>query len=122
MGLTLRPHIGEHTIRYQKSMGSYSYSYTSSFSRSCSEDRSIRASSQMPEELLNSMQVDLPRFAREFYTPEPISVTGTELLETWRQELATCPTYVDLTTAIRSLADMDSLSISQLESCKQHLL
>merc|ERR1712055_12139 len=57
-------------------MGSYSYSYTSSFSRSSSEDRSIRASSQMPEELLSSMQVDLPRFAREFYTPEPISVTG----------------------------------------------
>jgi len=57
-------------------MGSYSYSYTSSFSRSSSEDRSIRASSQMPEDLLNSMQVDLPRFAREFYTPEPISVTG----------------------------------------------
>merc|ERR1712098_95491 len=47
-----------------------------SFSRSTSEDRSVRASSQMPEDLLKSIQVDLPRFAREFYTPEPISVTG----------------------------------------------
>merc|ERR1711942_649212 len=59
-------------------MGSYSYSYTSSFSRSASEDRSIRDCFriQIPEELLTSMHVDLPRFAREFYTPEPISVTG----------------------------------------------
>merc|ERR1712013_539143 len=70
--------MGQHTIRYKIRMGSYSYSYTSSssFSRSSSQDRSIRASSQMPEELLSSMQADLPRFAREFYTPEPISVTG----------------------------------------------
>merc|ERR1711942_105704 len=68
----------QHTTRDKIRMGSYSYSYTSpsSFSRSSSQDRSIRASSQMPEELLTSMQGDLPRFAREFYTPEPISVTG----------------------------------------------
>merc|ERR1712013_497610 len=80
MGENILRGTHQHTIRYKIRMGSYSYSYTSSssssFSRSSSQDRSIRASSQMPEELPSSMQVDLPRFAREFYTPEPISVTG----------------------------------------------
>jgi len=59
-------------------MASYSYTYSSSYSRSSSSEdsRTARASSQMPEELFNSMQVDRNRFAREFYTPEPISMTG----------------------------------------------
>merc|ERR1712105_348089 len=53
-----------------------SYSSSSSSSGSSSESRSVRASSQMSDQLFDSLKVDRPRFAREFYTPEPISITG----------------------------------------------
>merc|ERR1711921_47621 len=75
---TLHTTAGEQRDQRNDSiMTSYSYTYSSSYSRSSSEDsRQARASSQVPEELFNSTGVDRPRFMREFYTPEPISVTG----------------------------------------------
>jgi len=76
--LTLHTSVDEQRDQRNDSlMASYSYTYSSSYSRSSTEDsRSARASSQMPDELFSSMQVDRPRFVREFYTPEPISITG----------------------------------------------
>merc|ERR1712215_28968 len=70
------------SIRYNLKMTSYSYSFTSSSSRSSrsslyhEDSRSVRASSELSDKLYNSLNTDRYRFQREFYTPEPISRTG----------------------------------------------
>merc|ERR1711988_900978 len=59
-------------------------SYSSTFSSSSSHSRSssyeasrkMRATSEVSDRFYDSMKTDLSRLQREFYTPEPISITG----------------------------------------------
>merc|ERR1712062_271137 len=55
---------------------SYSYSYSNTRSSSYDDSRSQRATSEISDRFYESMKTDLGRLRREFYTPEPISLTG----------------------------------------------
>eukprot|EP00091_Calanus_sinicus_P009337 TRINITY_DN2188_c0_g1_i2.p1 TRINITY_DN2188_c0_g1~~TRINITY_DN2188_c0_g1_i2.p1 ORF type:complete len:103 (-),score=9.87 TRINITY_DN2188_c0_g1_i2:81-389(-) len=52
-------------------MVSHSYSYSS-----LSSLRSSSSSSSSTDVLFDALKVDRPRFGREFFTPEPISMSG----------------------------------------------
>merc|ERR1712141_753864 len=55
---------------------SYSYNYSNTRSSSYDDSRNKRATSEISDRFYESMKTDLGRLRREFYTPEPISLTG----------------------------------------------
>merc|ERR1712193_114581 len=55
---------------------SYCYSYSNTRPSSSDDSRNKRATSEISDRFYESMKTDLGRLRREFYTPEPILMTG----------------------------------------------
>merc|ERR1711874_438690 len=63
-------------LRNENMETSYSYSYSNTRSSSYDDSRNMRATSEISDRFYESMKTDLGRLRREFYTPEPTSLTG----------------------------------------------